>query len=747
MITPNHRTTVLLSGIARIFALLGTAGALSAQTVAEQVSTSRSDEDVVRLDAFTVTTEIGTYAETTSESATKTTTPLRDVPMSVQVMNHEFIADLRAQRMSDVYQYITGLSFNDTRTSDGFSIRGFSGSTNVKNIQVDGLPGLGSRFNTPASANIERVEVLKGPAAVLYGYMEPGGLINMVTKTPQARQRTEIFTSFSSYASGVSSSTGWQTTLDSTGPITADRRLRYRVITQYEDLDSFRQDIFQKNFYVMPSLMYAWSPTTSVTVGLEYLRERRASDDGLVAPLNREDLIAPINVVYQNPEDREEDNGWTYTAEFKHTFANGWKLNLMGRRVDHNDKRDSLRNQGIVNNLTNPSLSTLTRRHNNQYNERNYQTIDLNLQGNFETGALNHQFLVGVTDGWEQNWFDRRSFYSTNLAALTVNIYQPNRTAARPPYVPDSITDTQLDLFGAYAQLQTEITKKLKAVASIRHDKQDTDFTRYRVAPTNRKASSDATVPSYGLVFQPTEQLSLYVSRAESFHPIANAFVNEDINGRSGEWDPEISTQNEIGLKWDRPESGLSMTLAAFEIEKENVIEQTGMTNINGVNYWVVVGSVKSKGAEIDLQYKPLPHVQLRAGYAYVDAYVSGSLTAANIGAPARNVPRHSANLWARYNVPEGSLKGLGVGFGGGYQSERFGLTTNNSAIQFRMSPFVKLDGALYYGWGRHSFALNIKNIADKRYFPGGGSGTAAGNVRLSPGEPRQLILSYRTAF
>lgn len=710
-------------------------------------NTTSADDETVQLEEFVVRSEIGSYTEVAGDTATKTTTPLRDVPMSVTVMNKEFISDLRAQRMSDIYQYITGLSYNDNRTSDGFSIRGFAGSTNVKNIQVDGLPGLGSRFNTPASANIERVEVLKGPAAVLYGYMEPGGLVNMVTKKPQARRRTEIFTSFSAYASGISSDKGWQTTLDTTGPLTSDKKLRYRFIAQYEDADSFRRDVFQKNLYVMPSLMYAWSPATTLTVGFEYLRERRASDDGLVAPLNREDLVAPIDTVYQNPEDREEDNGWTYTAEFKHAFANGWKLSATARRVDHNDKRDSLRNQGIVNNATNPALSTLTRRHNNQYNERNYETLDVNLQGDFTTGPVKHHFLAGVTSGWEQNWFDRRSFYNTNLASLTVSIYNPVRTAARPPYVPDSITDTQLDLFGAYGQLQTEITKKVKTVVSVRHDQQDTDFERFRISPVTDTASSKATVPSYGLIFQPNDHLSLYVSRSESFHPVANAFVNEDINGRSGHWDPEMATQHEAGMKWDWADHNLSFTAAVFEIEKDNVIEQTGTPNVNGVNYWVVIGSVKSQGAEVDLQWKPRPHIQLRAGYAYVDAFVSGSLTPANLGAPARNVPHHSANLWARYNVPAGPLKGFGIGFGGAYQSERVGVTTNNAATQFHMGAFTKLDAALYYGWSRYSFALNIKNLTDERYFPGGGSGTAAGNVRLSAGEPRQLILSLRTGF
>ena len=745
MAIPSHRPSSLAFTLA-CAASLAPALVFSQSAPAPAARPAAAGEEIVKMEAFKVTTEIGTYAEASSDSALKAATQLRDIPISVTITNHAFIEDLRAVRMGDIYQYITGLSYNDSKLADGFSIRGMPGSTNIKNIQIDGLPGLGSRSSTPASANIERVDVLKGPAGVLYGYMEPGGLVNMITKKPQARRKTELFASASAYSSPINSDTGFTATLDTTGPVTADKRLRYRLISQVDDNDSFRRDRWAKNFYLMPSVMFAVSKDTALTVGYEYVRERRTGDDGLVAPLNRIDLIAPIDIVYQNPEDRETDNGWAYTADFRHRWQNHWQLSVAGRRVDHNDTRDVLRNQGIVNNVANPRLSTLTRRYNQQYNKRNYRTLDANLQGDIETGPLKHHVLVGGTLGAEQNWFDRRAFYATNLASLTVNLYTPNQLAIRPPVVPDQIQITETNLQGAYVQVQSSLTKQLKAVFSGRHDKQEVDYKQFRPARTGA-ASSSATVPSFGLVYQPNELVSIYGSLTSSFHPVGNSFSSEDANGASGHWAPEEARQREVGAKIDWPSQGLTFSTAFFEITKDNVIEQTGFTNRNGVLAWTVVGEIKSQDAEVDVQWKPRPNVQIRTGYAYVDAFVSRTLVAGETGAPQRNVPRHNANLWARYNVDRGALKGLGFGLGGNYQSERVGVTTNIAANQFRMPTFVKLDGAIYYPWRNYSLALNVKNIADKRYFPGGGTGTAAGNVRLNAGEPRQLIFSIRSTF
>lgn len=726
--------------------------ALPASAVAQGVPArplAPADDEVHKMDTFTVTAEIGTYAEADSSSATKTTTPLRYVPTQVLVMNSAFLEDLRAERLGDVYQYMTGVSFNDTRTSDGFTIRGMEGSTNIKNLMVDGLAGLGARFSTPSTANIERVEVLKGPSAVLYGYMQPGGLVNMVTKKPQARQSTTLFASVRTYAADISEfgdDNGYLVNLDTTGPLTADKKLRYRFIVEHEDKALFRRGREQQNLYVMPSLMYAFSPDTSINVGLELVRERKSADDGLVVPQNNIGLVASFDTVYQDRQDKVDDDGLTLSAEFRHAFANGWKLTASARQVEHQDHSVLLRNSSITI-LTPLQNSRVNRRFRDSYNERNYRYLDANLQGDFQAGERTHKLLLGASLGWEENVFDRRSFGASNDAAYRVNIWTPvTDTLGYPAYAPDILADSEIESFGFYAQGQISLTPKLKAVLSVRHDRIDETYRQERPVASGA-ASSKATVPSAGLVYEFTGSTSAYVSYAESFHPVPNSFSSEDINGRSGHWDPELGEQIELGLKVDLRPRNLTLNAALFEIKQRNVLQGTSLLNVNGREYFVAIGGIKSRGGEIDLQFKPRPHIQIRAGYAYVDAFVDETLSVADLGAPQRNVAKHTANLWARYNVPTGSLKGLGFGVGGAYQSERFGLTTNNPATQFVMPSYYKVDAAAYYNRGRYSFALNVKNAFDERYFPGGGSGSAAGNVRIAPGSPREVIFSVRTRF
>lgn len=712
-------------------------------------TTAAPDSEVHKMTAFTVTAEIGTYAEPDSSSATKTTTPIRNVPTQVLVMNNAFLEDLRAERLGDVYQYMTGVSFNDTRTSDGFTIRGMEGSTNIKNLMVDGLAGLGARFSTPSTANIERVEVLKGPSAVLYGYMQPGGLVNMVTKKPQARSSTTLFASVRTYAADISKfgdDNGYLVNLDTTGPLPTDTKLRYRLIVEHEDKALFRRGREQQNLYVMPSLLYAFSKNTTLNLGLEYVRERKTADDGLVVPLNNIGLVASFDTVYQDRNDKVNDDGLSLSAEFKHAFANGWKLTSSARQVDHQDHSILLRNSTIT--IVNPiQNSRVNRRFRDSYNERNYRYLDANLQGDVRFAERTHKLLFGASLGWEQNVFDRRSFGASNDIAYRVNIWTPlTDTVAYPPYVPDILADSEIESLGLYAQGQFSLSAKLKAVLSLRHDQIDETYRQSRPVRTGA-AASQATVPSAGLVYEVNSHASAYLSYAESFHPVTNSFSSEDISGRSGHWSPEIGEQVEVGLKVDFRPNNLSLNAALFEIKQQNVLQGTAQLNSNGREYFVAIGGIKSRGGEIDVQYKPKPHIQIRAGYAYVDAFVNESLTRSEIGAPQRNVAKHSANLWARYNVPGGSLKGLGFGVGGAYQSKRYGLTTNSAATQFTMPGYYKVDAAVYQQWGRYSFALNVKNALDERYFPGGGSGSAAGNVRIAPGVPREVIFSVRTRF
>src|SRR5258708_3916992 len=251
-------------------------------------------DEIVKLGQFTVNTNLGSYAES-STFATKTPMKILDVPNTVQVLNASLIADLRAQSLDDLYPYVVGMTRSDTSAA-GFTLRGFAeGGVTLDNIEVDGLPGITSRFGSPTTENVERVEVIKGPTSVLYGLMNPGGIMNIVTKRPQAAAGYSLSSFVATYA-GNQGKFGGRTafgdavsmtaSLDATGPIDHSAHWLYRLVASYEDLRSFRSGVWAHNVNIFPSLTYRWNPDTELTAQVEVVRQHRFSDSGLAAPFN-----------------------------------------------------------------------------------------------------------------------------------------------------------------------------------------------------------------------------------------------------------------------------------------------------------------------------------------------------------------------------------------------------------------------------------------------------------------------------
>ena len=251
---------------------------------------SRVDEaqkqEVVKMDAFTVSTTLGNYAETASSSAMKVPIEIIDVPSTVQVLNNSFITDHNADNLNDVYSYVVGMTRFSSSQND-YTLRGFAynGGTpqTLHSILVEGLPGVTSRYGSPASANIERVEVLKGPTSLFYGRIQPGGLINVVTKRPQTSFQGSFFGTVSTY-DGETSAFGKQGsytgTIDVTGPIDRGKHFLYRMIANYEDQNTFRTNVFNRNYHLFPSFTYRLDGKTSLTLEVEVAREVFMFDAG-----------------------------------------------------------------------------------------------------------------------------------------------------------------------------------------------------------------------------------------------------------------------------------------------------------------------------------------------------------------------------------------------------------------------------------------------------------------------------------
>lgn len=663
-----------------------------------------------------------------SQTATKTGQDLFDTPLSVSILNQTFLEDLRSETLSDAYPYTLGLSQSGSN-ANSFSLRGLP--SDLQNVQIDGLPGLASRFGSPTTANIERVEVLKGPASVLYGLMEPGGLINIVTRRPQAERADTLNLTLQSYASdtsGFGEDNGATLTWDSTGPLTSDERWLYRLIVSAEHIDSFRDGVGYDNLYIFPSLSWQLSADALITVGLEYANEEGDADDGLVAVNNDINLTAPINVRYQEDGDFDNDRGLVAFARLDYDLSADLRLRVNYRSVFHEDERKVFENNR-VNDAANPLDATLRRRDRHQLNGREYHFVDANFAWNFNTGAIGHNLLAGLNGGFEQSDFERIRFGS----AITpdISVFDPQAGTGIPSAITsgsDRITD--LWNYGVYVQDMIEISEPVSIMIGARYDRQDVDYIE-QVSGFTDEQSSESFLPQGGIVYRVTDRLSLYASYSQSFNP--NSIERRAADGSS--FDAEEGSQREIGLKASLWNERVNFTFAGFEIEKSNILER----DTNGD--WALIGALESRGVEAELQALPVENWQFRLGYAYVDSIVAQSPTAALVGARNAFAPVHDAFLWTRYNYPQTVMGGtVGVSLGLNYESGR--VTNASAATQVALPAYTRVDTGVYFDTDRYRLALNIENLTDETYFTGGSNDT-----RLYPGDPRLVTLSLRVGF
>lgn len=687
--------------------------------------------------AADVSLSVASYAEEVTvaftaphaTSALRMDAPVRDIPLSIKSYTNAFMKAIETKRVADLYNYITGV----TRAGDtgyDFTIRGVR-SREPGNIQVNGLPGLAARMSSPSTVNIEKIEVLKGPASVLYGQIQPGGLINIVTKRPEAQKSYLFDFRAGTYAGGPSSfgdASSFRAAGDLTGPLGSSGKLLYRLLFSYDSDDSFRTGVSNdEDIYVVPSISWVPASGTALTFELEYRREHFALDNGLVAPQNDIRLVAPIETRYQEEGDHVNEEGMTGTLHFNKAFASGLAWNATFRSVLHDDDRKGFETVAVL-----AGNQTISRRDRHQVNERSYQFLDNNLRKDFRTGPVGHAVLFGINGGYEKRDFDRRNFRTA--ASLNMNIYAPRYGAA--PLVPQPTTHLVTDFwnYGAYVQDQIRFGEKWKGTVALRYDRQDSEQGDLNAPSVPKKdKSSDAVMPMAGLVFQPNRQWSIYSSYSTSFAP--SSVDATDPRGRN-DFEPERGKQLEAGVKGEFLDGRVDTTFAYFHITRENVL------NAVAGGFFQQVGQERSRGVEYELRAKPRPNWQVILGYAYIDAEITEDVVARNIGARVLNAPEHSGNLWTRYDFRGGALDGFGVGLGLAHQGERVGSLPPATGLILTLPSYTRVDSGLYYGTARYEVTLKVTNLLDEVYYD-----SAASQTSIRPGGPREVNLSFRLKF
>jgi iron complex outermembrane recepter protein len=693
-----------------------------------------------------------------ARSAMKQDLDVRDTPYSVADYSSAFMKAIETANLTDLYGYMTGVQRGGATGYD-LSIRGFKTNQADENaIMVDGLPGLAGRFGSPPTVMAERIEVVKGPASVLYGEAQPGGFVNIISKKPQDNFAASLDLLGIGYdGDGLSpgDANGGNLDVDVTGPIDAEKKFTYRVVAQDSSKDTFRGG-FERGTYITPSATWHINDATSLRLNLEYRKRTQAYDNFLVAPNKDANLIADIKTKYQEPGDVLQETGESTTVALEHYFDNDAVFNFAWRSVHGHDTAHGYDNVSVLSDLT-----TLRRRARQQDNHRSWDYFDANYSIPFNTGSVGHKLLVGAGGGVFRTNFERIQFYNgpTSGASskpgpglLNIDIYDPVYGLVAPldSYPTGPLNDrvaTESNA-GAYISDAMTLSDHWKASVGLRYtrDEQNSKTVKYEPFTSASKADSDV-LPTAGILYQPDPRWSFYYSYASSF--VAASPTVQDVDGNNS-FKPTKAKQNEIGVKADLLDGRMVTTLALFDIQKTDVLAAATCNEGVGGNCSQQVGGEESKGVEWEVDARPVDNWQVIFGFAHINATVSDSNSLGGspvVGSRLTNAPLNTAHIWSRYDFTEGALNGLGVGVGVVYASDTIGSIKTNSDSRVLVLPsYVVTDLAFYYKFlERYTVTFKIGNLFDKKYYEGVNSTTNENGI--VPGAPRYYQVALHVPF
>jgi len=696
----------------------------------------------------------GHFLGSAAQSAMKLDVPVRDTPFAVQSYTESFMKAIETTNVGDLYNYMTGVK-RAGNTGYDLTIRGFKTSGTDKNaIMVDGLPGLTGRFGSPPTIGVDHIELVKGPMSVLYGQIQPGGFVNLISKKPRATESAELDVKGTGYDGGgraPGDARGYEVSGDMTGPIDAGHRFLFRLIGQYYHRNLFRDFAYEKSQYGAGGLTWNASDATSATLQFEHREVKNNFDVGLAAPRGSIALVAPLTTVYQEPGDYRDEHGNAVELSVNHSFTEHVSWNFAARSVQNLDDDGAFTSVGVR-----PDNVDLQRRARRNHIGRKYNYLDTGLKAELRTGEIEHRVLVGVNGGRDTDDEDRRQFFNGGTCpgpqCLDIDLYDPiygrvpsfDSLPAVNSTTPRNLTHQLFtsDSVGAYVSDLLTLSEHWKAAAGVRaaHEKQEIQELRLLNVPTRTKTADKGFLPMLGLLYQPSTFWTLYTSYAESYVPAPASSI--DINGLNP-FKPTTGEQVEIGAKTEGLlGSRLTGTLSLFRISRKDVLN-TFACPIGTCSQQV--GGEQSKGIELEMNARPLTGWQLDFGYSLLDAAVSSSLDPIQVGARLPNVARNSANLWSRYDVTSGALHGLGIGVGLVYTGERAGMlpsSANPGTLQ--LPSYTVTDLAVYYLFSQYTVNLKVGNVFDKTYYESAGSTPL---VQILPGAPRNIALEFRRIF
>ncbi|WP_334027669.1 TonB-dependent siderophore receptor [Alteromonas sp. P256] len=727
--------------------------------------TTNTNEDEAA-DSVEVISVVGTnqsrYIVEAKDGASGLDLSFLENPRNVSFIPEQLVLDRKITTIEEALRNAPGVSAGDGfgGTTDDFFIRGFRRNASYRN---------GFRRNSVFKenlANVEYTQVVKGPAAITYGQVEPGGVVDVVTKRPLSEQRIAGELRYGSFNDQFA-------LFDYSQPITDD--LAVRLVGSTQDAESFRDFTDIKRDNVAFSARYYLADSTQFDFAYEWREEARPLDRGTIA-IETSQGPQVINELLDVPFSQRFGSPWEIgevdyqIAEFRvlHTFDDHWNIEANIAREDSTgndlqsrpraafvvDAETNINEQGFITGPFDPSVIVsgavyddptdrvyLVKRLDGSRNrEITADLANIKLRGDFAFAGMEHKVILGA------DFIDAQESRRFTIGSQTDGVTAPFHSFISPVYaLSDAFTvdDRPLDLntrkdYGVYANLFTNVTENVGVLAGLRYS--DTESENFRDGVTRSQTAASGVVPQLGLSYQVTESISLYSSYAESFEP---NIVIPDNEGLVREIDPEEGEQVELGAKAELFNGRAQASVAVYQIDKVNVVN-----GLNDDGSPIFIDGRSSEGVEFSLTGQPTDGMNVTVSYAYTDAE---DRDAQGNTRQAESIADTIFNVYASYEFQGGQLEGLGLGAGYYYESDRVLDPEGNLSAQLNLGDVNLVDLSAWYSVkapqmfsddGTIRFQLAVKNVFEDEYY---GAGFTV--LRIPVGMPRTVFGSVSFDF
>lgn len=676
----------------------------------------------------------GTGLNRTTVNISRINATAREIPLSTAVVNASTIADQQALTLGEVLKNVTGISTPDIRggVQEIFYARGYRlGSDNIyKN---------GFRVNSGILAepsSLDRLEFLKGSAALMQGTVAPGGIINMVTKQPKFERGGSLSLRTGSY--GLI-----QPSVDFYGPLS--KNVAYRINGLYSKNNSYRVVVQQEKFYINPSFLFNIGSKTKLYVQSDFLHQDITPDYGIGTIDGNKLSGLSRNAFFGTAWQYNKQDQATVNIDLTHDFNKNIQLRFNNGFQYY--KKDYYATERIAAKANGDWARTLAK----TLTEERYYATNLSLALKAKTGKMAHQIMIGA----DADKYNTDNYTFTNPTIYdTINIFNPQKFSARndiPAADFKTRVKTPLNRTGLYIQDFVSISSKFKMLAGLRYNAIKTEAVQTynfisSASTSTVDANNTAFSPRLGLVYLPTNKLSLFTSYSNSF----NVNTGVDLSGNALK--PSITDQYEAGARLDFLNKKLSLNLTTYYIKNNNLAQtapflQDGTTANNNTNIKELTGATVSKGLEIDVEAVILKAFQLNAGASYNDyRYSDTKLAANNFIAGERVVgnPAITANVSGWYNFKNGKLKNFRVGMLANYLGDRTAGYNNRVGQSQQYNRNIQLDGfttvdlSAGYSVKKIEVIVKLSNVGNTLNY------LVHDNYSVNPIAPRQIIGTIR---